>query len=201
MASVIAQVNRPTLVLAHNKTLAAQLYQEFKAFFPRQRGRVLRLLLRLLPARGLRPAVGHLHREGVDDQRGDRPAAPLGHPQPVRAARRRDRGLGLLHLRPRLARGLLRDAAVRAPGRDARPARPARAASSRRATTATTTSCGAAPSACAATWSRSCRPTRRAASASSCSATRSSASAPSTRSPGRRRAGSPRWRSTRRATT
>jgi excinuclease ABC subunit B len=35
MASVVAQVNRPTLVLAHNKTLAAQLYQEFKAFFPR----------------------------------------------------------------------------------------------------------------------------------------------------------------------
>jgi len=35
MASVLAQVNRPALVLAHNKTLAAQLYQEFKAFFPR----------------------------------------------------------------------------------------------------------------------------------------------------------------------
>ena len=34
MASVIATVNRPTLVLAHNKTLAAQLYQEFKSFFP-----------------------------------------------------------------------------------------------------------------------------------------------------------------------
>src|SRR5882762_796579 len=35
MASVLARVNRPALVLAHNKTLAAQLYQEFKAFFPR----------------------------------------------------------------------------------------------------------------------------------------------------------------------
>ena len=34
MASVLAQVNRPALVLAHNKTLAAQLYQEFKGFFP-----------------------------------------------------------------------------------------------------------------------------------------------------------------------
>jgi excinuclease ABC subunit B len=34
VASVMARVNRPTLVLAHNKTLAAQLYQEFKAFFP-----------------------------------------------------------------------------------------------------------------------------------------------------------------------
>ena len=34
MANVIAQVNRPTLVLAHNKTLAAQLCTEFKSFFP-----------------------------------------------------------------------------------------------------------------------------------------------------------------------
>ncbi len=34
MAQVIAQVQKPTLVLAHNKTLAAQLYGEFKEFFP-----------------------------------------------------------------------------------------------------------------------------------------------------------------------
>ncbi len=34
MANVIAEVNRPTLVIAHNKTLAAQLYAEFKEFFP-----------------------------------------------------------------------------------------------------------------------------------------------------------------------
>jgi excinuclease ABC subunit B len=34
MAKVIEAVNRPTLVLSHNKTLAAQLYQEFKTFFP-----------------------------------------------------------------------------------------------------------------------------------------------------------------------
>ena len=35
VANVIAQVNRPTLVISHNKTLAAQLYAEFKGFFPR----------------------------------------------------------------------------------------------------------------------------------------------------------------------
>jgi excinuclease ABC subunit B len=35
IASMLARVNRPALVLAHNKTLAAQLYQEFKAFFPK----------------------------------------------------------------------------------------------------------------------------------------------------------------------
>ena len=34
MANVIAALNKPTLVLAHNKTLAAQLYGEFKEFFP-----------------------------------------------------------------------------------------------------------------------------------------------------------------------
>ena len=34
MANIIQQVQRPTLVLCHNKTLAAQLYQEFKDFFP-----------------------------------------------------------------------------------------------------------------------------------------------------------------------
>ncbi len=34
MANVIAKVNRPTLILSHNKTLAAQLYGEFKQFFP-----------------------------------------------------------------------------------------------------------------------------------------------------------------------
>jgi excinuclease ABC subunit B len=34
MAKVIQAVNRPTLVLSHNKTLAAQLYQEFRGFFP-----------------------------------------------------------------------------------------------------------------------------------------------------------------------
>jgi excinuclease ABC subunit B len=34
MAKVIEQINRPTLILSHNKTLAAQLYREFKTFFP-----------------------------------------------------------------------------------------------------------------------------------------------------------------------
>ena len=35
MANVIAQLGRPTLILSHNKTLAAQLYSEFKNFFPK----------------------------------------------------------------------------------------------------------------------------------------------------------------------
>lgn len=34
MANVIQQLNKPTLIIAHNKTLAAQLYGEMKEFFP-----------------------------------------------------------------------------------------------------------------------------------------------------------------------
>ena len=34
MANVIQEVQKPTLIIAHNKTLAAQLYSEFKEFFP-----------------------------------------------------------------------------------------------------------------------------------------------------------------------
>ena len=37
VSNVIAQVNKPTLVFVHNKTLAGQLYSEFKEFFPHNR--------------------------------------------------------------------------------------------------------------------------------------------------------------------
>jgi len=50
MANVIAQLGRPAIVFAPNKTLAAQLYSEFREFFSEERGRVFRQLLRLLPA-------------------------------------------------------------------------------------------------------------------------------------------------------
>ena len=78
MAKVIEATQRPALILAPNKTLAAQLYGEFRNVLPRQRGGVFRLLLRLLPAGSLRPAHRHLYREGFLDQRADRPHAPLG---------------------------------------------------------------------------------------------------------------------------
>jgi excinuclease ABC subunit B len=35
IANLIAQVQKPTLIISHNKTLAAQLYQEFKEYFPK----------------------------------------------------------------------------------------------------------------------------------------------------------------------
>lgn len=53
MANVIAKLNRPTLVIAHNKTLAAQLYGEFKEFFPENAGGVFCILLRLLSTGGI----------------------------------------------------------------------------------------------------------------------------------------------------
>ena len=106
MAWIIEKVGRPALVIAHNKTLAAQLCNEFREFFPHERGRVLRLVLRLLPARGVRPPGRPLHREGQLAQRRHRPAPPRRDLEPALAARRRDRRLRLVHLRPRLARGV-----------------------------------------------------------------------------------------------
>ncbi len=88
---------------------------------PRQRGRVLRELLRLLPARGLRPADGHLHREGLVGQRRDRTAAPFGHGRAAVSPGRPDRGQRLVHLRARLPRAV----------RGAAPANGARAPSFR----------------------------------------------------------------------
>ena len=75
---------------------------------PPQPGRVLRLLLRLLPARGVRPVVGHLHREGLVDQRRDRPAAPRLHLVAAAPAGHHRGGLGLVHLRAGIARGVPR---------------------------------------------------------------------------------------------
>ncbi len=123
MAKVIEQSNRPALILAHNKTLAAQLYHEFKQFFPRQRGRILCQLLRLLPARSLHSRRRPLYREGSHDQRRTRQAAPLGHALALRAPRHDHRQLGELHLRPRLARCLFWNAAAARKGPEDQPQR------------------------------------------------------------------------------
>ena len=106
MANVIARLGRPAIVFAPNKTLAAQLYSEFREFFPEQRGRVLRQLLRLLPARGLCAAARPVHREGLGDQRAHRADAPVVHQEHAGAARRGDRGHRVGHLRHWPARGL-----------------------------------------------------------------------------------------------
>ena len=185
MAATIERVQRPALVIAHNKTLAAQLCNEFREFFPEQRRRVLRQLLRLLPARGLRPGAGPLHREGLLDQRRDRPAAPRRHRVPVRPRGRDHRRLGLLHLRDRLAGALPRaDAAVQGRRLD-RPRGRSSASWSACSTGATTPTSPAAPSGRAARSSRSIPPTPSPPTGSSSSATRSRRSSTSIRSPAR----------------
>ncbi len=50
MANLINRLQKPTLIIAHNKTLAAQLYAELKEFFPKQPSGVFHFLLRLLSA-------------------------------------------------------------------------------------------------------------------------------------------------------
>ena len=74
-----------------------------------QRGGVLRQLLRLLPARGLRRGAGPVHREGLVHQRRDRPPAPRRHHLAVPPPGRRHRRQRELHLRSGLARGLPRE--------------------------------------------------------------------------------------------
>ena len=97
-----------------------------------QRRRVLRLVLRLLPARGVHRADRHLHREGLLDQRGRRAAAALRHAQPAVAARRRRGRVGVVHLRPGHAAELPRPVG-RADGRRGGGARRPAARAGRRA--------------------------------------------------------------------
>ena len=68
MANVIQQLQKPTLVIAHNKTLAAQLYGEFKEMFPENAVEYC-LLLRLLPAGSLCSVIRHIHCQGLCHQR------------------------------------------------------------------------------------------------------------------------------------
>ena len=68
MASVIAQSNRPALILAHNKTLAAQLYHEFKQFFPNNAVEYFVSYYDYYQPRSLHPLRRPLHREGSHDK-------------------------------------------------------------------------------------------------------------------------------------
>ena len=93
MAKVIEATQRPALVLAPEQDAGRPALWRVQELLPGQRGRVFRLLLRLLPARGLYPAHRHLYREGLVDQRADRPHAPCGDPRADRARRRHHRRL------------------------------------------------------------------------------------------------------------
>ena len=125
MAKVIEETQRPALILAPNKTLAAQLYSEFKKFFPDNAVEYFVSYYDYYQPEAYVPRTDTYHREGILDQRADRPHAPLGDALAARARRRHHRRLGLLHLRHRLGRDLHGDDL---PDAGRRPARPARAA-------------------------------------------------------------------------
>ena len=91
VAWLAERLQRPDAGDAAQQDPRRAVRQRAAAVLPAQRGRVLRLLLRLLPARGVRPADRHLHREGLLAQRGGRAAAALGHQLAADPARR-DRG-------------------------------------------------------------------------------------------------------------
>ena len=65
MARIIAVVKKPTLVIAHNKTLAAQLYEEFKEFFPHNAVGYFVSYYDYYQPEAYIPQAGHLHREGL----------------------------------------------------------------------------------------------------------------------------------------
>ena len=99
--------------------------QRVPGVLPRERGRVLRLLLRLLPAGGVRPAGRPLHREGLLAERRHRAPAARRDELAPDAARRGGRRQRVVHLRPRLTGGVAR---ARPDPRGRRGARPRRAA-------------------------------------------------------------------------
>ena len=178
IANVIADCGRPTLVLSHNKTLAAQLYGELKSFFPHERGRVLHLVLRLLPAGSVR--AHRATRTSRRTRRSTRTSTGCGCAPRRRLMERDDVVIVSTvsrDLRPRRS-GVV----PRAHGDARSAARRSRATTScarwsASSTCATMSRSSVARSACAATRSRSFRRTRSRACASSCGATRSSASA------------------------
>lgn len=64
MANIIAKLNKPTLVIAHNKTLAAQLYSEFKDFFPNNAVEYFVSYYDYYQPEAYVPFHGYLYREG-----------------------------------------------------------------------------------------------------------------------------------------
>ena len=79
MANVIAKVNRPTLVLAHNKTLAAQLCSEFREFFPNNAVEYFVSYYDYYQPEAYIPGTDTYIEKDSRHQRRDRQAAPLGH--------------------------------------------------------------------------------------------------------------------------
>ena len=158
----------------------------FASFFPQERGRVLRFVLRLLPARGLRALERHLHREGFLDQRAHRADALVGDQGAAGAAGLHHRRDGVGDLRFGRSRRVPRHGAAHGRAAIGWINAGCCGASPTCSTRATRSTCRRAPIACAAMSSTSFRRNRSARRCASNSSTRRSSRSPSSiRSPGR----------------
>ena len=181
LAWTIAQHNKPTLVLAHNKTLAAQLYAEFREFFPENAVEYFVSYFDYYQPEAYLPRSDtYIEKDSSRNDEIDR----LRHAATHALFERRDVIIVAsvsLHLRPRRPGRLRRDRAQAADRRPV-PARRRPAPPRRPPVPAQRPGADAAPgSASAATRSSSSRRPRRRSSGSSSSATRSSGSPSSTR--------------------
>ena len=164
MAWIVERVQKPTLVIAHNKTLAAQLCNEFREFFPDNAVEYFVSYYDYYQPEAYVPAGRPVHREGRVDQRRHRPpparrherAAPAGATCVIVASVSCIYGA-------RLARGVPQKTVLLSVGRGGRPRRTSCASSSTSSTSATTRSSAAAVSASAATSSRCSRRRSRSA--------------------------------------
>ena len=109
MAKVIEHANRPALVLAHNKTLAAQLYHEFKSFFPENAVEYFVSYYDFYQPEAYVPSADiYIDKEATINDELDK--LRMSATRSLRTSRRHHRRLSLLHLRHRFARSLLRHA-------------------------------------------------------------------------------------------
>ena len=99
IANVVQAMNRPHPGAGAEQDPGGPAVRRVPRVLPPQRGGVLRVLLRLLPAGSLCAGLGHLHREGRLHQRPHRADAPVRHQGAPGAARHPDRRLGVRHLR------------------------------------------------------------------------------------------------------
>jgi hypothetical protein len=99
VANVINNVRKPTLVLTHNKTLVAQLYGEFRQFFPTMPLNILSLTtITTSPRPTCRPLIPILKRTSISTKSWT--SSAQGHHQPaVRQKGHHSSSLGELHLR------------------------------------------------------------------------------------------------------
>ena len=97
MANVIAKCNRPTLVLAHNKTLAAQLCTEFRSFFPNNAVEYFVSYYDYYQPEAYIPSTD-TYIEKDSHQRRNRPPSPFGHGGTFGAAGCDHCSIGFLHL-------------------------------------------------------------------------------------------------------